>query len=195
MREIIEMVIEFLKTQIATNHYIIGLIIGMLIIILESIIPVLPLAVFIAINMLVFGNIAGFIISWLSTIIGCLLAFTLCRKGLSDKFYSKIKKDGKINNLMTKISNIKFSNLVIITALPFTPAFAVNIASGLSTISYKKFLAAIIIAKISIIYFWGFIGTTFIESITNIKVLIELSLILLIAYIISKIVMKKFDIE
>lgn len=195
MREIIEMVIEFLKTQVATNNYIIGLIIGMLIIILESIIPVLPLAVFIAINMLVFGNIVGFIISWISTIIGCLLAFTLCRKGLSNKFYSKIKKDGKINKLMTKISNIKFSNLVIITALPFTPAFAVNIAAGLSIISYKKFLAAIIIAKISIIYFWGFIGTTFIESITNIKVLIELSLILSIAYIISKIVMKKFDIE
>ena len=195
MREIIEMVIEFLKTQVETNNYIIGLIIGMLIIILESIIPVLPLAVFIAINMLVFGNIVGFIISWISTIIGCLLAFTLCRKGLSNKFYSKIKKDGKINKLMMKISNIKFSNLVIITALPFTPAFAVNIAAGLSTISYKKFLAAIIIAKISIIYFWGFIGTTFIESITNIKVLIELSLILSIAYIISKIVMKKFDIE
>ena len=195
MREIIEMVIEFLKTQVATNNYIIGLIIGMIIIILESIIPVLPLAVFIAINMLVFGNIVGFIISWISTIIGCLLAFTLCRKGLSNKFYSKIKKDGKINKLMMKISNIKFSNLVIITALPFTPAFAVNIAAGLSTVSYKKFLAAIIIAKISIIYFWGFIGTTFIESITNIKVLIELSLILSIAYIISKIVMKKFDIE
>lgn len=195
MREIIEMVIEFLKTQVETNNYIIGLIIGMLIIILESIIPVLPLAVFIAINMLVFGNIVGFIISWISTIIGCLLAFTLCRKRLSNKFYSKIKKDGKINKLMMKISNIKFSNLVIITALPFTPAFAVNIAAGLSTVSYKKFLAAIIIAKISIIYFWGFIGTTFIESITNIKVLIELSLILLIAYIISKIVMKKFDIE
>ena len=195
MREIIEMVIEFLKTQIETNNYSLGLIIGMLIIILESIIPVLPLAVFIAINMLVFGNAVGFIISWISTIIGCLLAFTLCRKGLSNKFYSKIKKDGKINKLMEKISNIKFSNLVIITALPFTPAFAVNIASGLSTISYKKFLAAILIAKISIIYFWGFIGTTFIESITNIKVLIELCLILLIAYIISKIVMKKFDIE
>lgn len=195
MREIIEMVIEFLKNQVETNSPIIGIIIGMLVIILESMIPILPLAVFIAVNMLVFGNILGFIISWISTIIGCLLAFTICRKGLSYIFYSKIKKDGKINKLMTKISNIKFTNLVIITALPFTPAFAVNIAAGLSTISYKKFLTAIIIAKISIVYFWGFIGTTFIESITNIKVLIELFIIILVAYIISKIVMKKFDIE
>ena len=195
MKEIIDTAIEFLKDQVQSNSPIVGIFVGMLIIVLESIIPILPLAVFIAVNMLVFGNIIGFIISWISTIIGCLIAFIICRKGLSDKFYSKIKKEGKIDNLMNKISNIKFSNLVIITALPFTPAFAVNIASGLSNISYKKFLAAIIIAKLSIVYFWGFIGTTFLESITDVKVLIELGLILLIAYIISKIVMKNFNIE
>lgn len=195
MKQIIDAAIDFLKDQVQSNNPIIGIFIGMLIIVLESMIPVLPLAVFIAVNMLVFGNIAGFIISWVSTILGCLLAFMLCRKGLSCKFYSKIKTDGRIDNLMNKISNIKFSNLVIITALPFTPAFVVNIAAGLSNISYKKFISAIIIAKLSIVYFWGFIGTTFLESITNLKVLIELGLIILIAYIISKIVMKKFNIE
>ena len=195
MREIIDTTIDFLKDQVQSNNPIVGIFFGMLVIVLESMIPILPLAVFIAVNMLVFGNIAGFIISWISTIVGCLIAFTICRKGLSDKFYSKIKKDGRIDSLMHKISNIKLSHLAIITALPFTPAFAVNIAAGLSTISYKKFLAAIIIAKLSIVYFWGFIGTTFLESITDINVLIELGIILLIAYIISKIVMKKFNIE
>ena len=195
MIEIIDMAIDFLKEQVQSNNLILGVFIGMLTIILESIIPILPLAVFIAINMLVFGNITGFIISWISTIVGCLIAFIICRKGLSDIFYSKIKRDGRIGQLMVKISNTKFTNLVIVTALPFTPAFAVNIASGLSTISYKKFLVAIMIAKLSIVYFWGFIGATFIESITNINILIELGIILLISYIISKIVMKKFNFE
>jgi len=195
MREIIDTAIEFLKNQVQSNNPVIGIFFGMLVIVLESMIPILPLAVFIAVNMLVFGNITGFIISWISTIIGCLIAFTICRKGLSDKFYSKIKKDGRIENLMHKISNIKLSHLVIITALPFTPAFAVNIAAGLSTISYRKFFAAILISKLSIVYFWGFIGTTFLQSITNINVLIELGIILLIAYIISRLVMKKFNIE
>jgi len=195
MKELIDTVIEFLKVQVQANNPVIGIIIGMFVIVLESIIPILPLAVFIAINMLVFGNIIGFIISWVATILGCILAFTLCRKGLSKIFYSKVKEDSTINDYMKKISNIKFSNLVLITALPFTPAFAVNIASGLSTISYHKFILAIIIAKLSIVYFWGFIGTTFLESITNINVLIELCLIILGAYIISKIVMKKFNID
>jgi len=195
MKEAIDGIIEFLKFQVQANNPIMGVIIGMLVIVLESMLPVLPLAVFIAVNMLVFGNIIGFIISWIATIIGCILAFTICRKKLSNGFYNRIKKDGKINNLMNKISNIKFPNLVIITALPFTPAFAVNIASGFSNISYRKFIAAILISKISIVYFWGFIGTTFIESITDVKIIIELILIILIAYIISRIVMKKFNIE
>jgi len=129
MKEAIDGIIEFLKFQVQANNPIMGVIIGMLVIVLESMLPVLPLAVFIAVNMLVFGNIIGFIISWIATIIGCILAFTICRKKLSNGFYNRIKKDGKINNLMNKISNIKFPNLVIITALPFTPAFAVNIAT------------------------------------------------------------------
>jgi len=195
MGEIIDTAIEFLKDQVQSNNPVVGIFFGMLIIILESMIPILPLAVFIAVNMLVFGNVTGFIISWISTIVGCLIAFIICRKGLSDKFYSKIKKEGKIDNLMNKISNIRFSHLVVIAALPFTPAFAVNIAAGLSTISYKKFILAIMISKLSIVYFWGFIGTTFLESITDVKVLIELGIIILIAYIFSKLVMKKFNIE
>lgn len=195
MKEVIDTAIEFLKMQVQANNPIIGIIVGMLVIVLESMIPVLPLAVFIAANMLVFGNIVGFIISWIATILGCILAFTICRKGLSDKFYAKIKTNGKINNLMNKISRIKFSNLVIITALPFTPAFAVNIASGLSNMPYRKFIATIVIAKLSIVYFWGFIGTTFLDSITDINVLIKLGLIILIAYILSRAVMKKFNIE
>ena len=85
MKEILEAVLEFLKMQVQMNNPIIGLFIGMIIIVLESIIPILPLAVFIAINMIVFGNIVGFIISWCATVIGCLLAFTICRKGLSNQ--------------------------------------------------------------------------------------------------------------
>lgn len=195
MREIVDTTIEILKEQVQANSPIVGIIVGMLVIILESMLPVLPLAVFIAVNMLVFGNVVGFIISWVATVIGCILAFFICRKGISDKFNSKLKQDGKIQNFMKKITKMKFSSLVTITALPFTPAFAVNIAAGLSKLSYRKFIANILISKLAIVYFWGFIGTTFLESITDIKVLIELGIIILGAYIVSKLIMKKFSLD
>ena len=96
---------------------------------------------------------------------------------------------------MKKISNLKFEQLVTIIALPFTPAFLINIACGLSNMKYKKFLTAILLGKIFIVYFWGFIGVGLIESIKNPKYLIEVFVMVIIAYIIIKIVNKKLNIR
>ena len=174
---------------------VLALLISISLIILESIFPVLPLAIFIAINNILFNNILGFIISYISTIIGCLVAFIIIRKGFSNKLYLKAHKNKNIKKVMKFITNVSFVKLTLVTALPFTPAFVINIACGLSKMSYKKFIISILISKLSIIYFWGFIGTTFIQSITNYKVLIELGILLLIAYIISYIVSKKLKIK
>ena len=97
--------------------------------------------------------------------------------------------------LINIIDDISFSKLVIIMAIPFTPAFAINIGAGLSKMKYKKFLLAAIIAKLSTVYFWGFVGTTLFESMTDITVIIKLTVILLIAFILSKIVINKFDVD
>ena len=64
-----------------------------------------------------------------------------------------------------------------------------------TTMDYKKYLLALIISKLSIVYFWGFIGTTFVESITDIGVLIKICLILFITFILSRIVINKFKIQ
>lgn len=194
MEQIINDIVEQLSSFVYSNNIFISLFFGLFIVILESIVPILPLALFIAVNTVVFGNVMGFIISWIGTIIGCSLSFFIFRKGFSKKIYKHIdhKKRGK--ELMKKISSLDFCKLVLILAIPFTPAFSINIGAGLSKMSYQKYLLALIISKLSIIYFWGFIGTTFIESITDIGVLIKLSFILFITFILSRIVIKKFKI-
>ena len=57
-----------------------GPLFGSLLIVIESIIPVLPLFVFITLNYLAFGHFLGFIISWVCTILGCILAYFLVKK-------------------------------------------------------------------------------------------------------------------
>lgn len=195
MQEFIETSIDFLKELVYNNNPVIGIFLGMLIIVLESILPILPLAVFIAVNMLVFGNFVGFLISWVATCCGCLLSFTVFRYCFRNLLYRRKKNKEKIIELMDHISSIRFSTLVLIIAMPFTPAFSVNIAAGLSNISFRKFMAAIFIGKLSIVYFWGFIGSTFLESITDWRVILEIVFILLGAYIVSKLINKKFHIE
>lgn len=195
MQQLINEVILWLQEFVNNCPYVFSIFVGMFVIVLESIIPMLPLGVFIALNMLLFGNILGFILSWIATSIGCVLSFYLVRKIFNKRFEDKTKDNKKIMILMKKINRLPFSSFVLITALPFTPAFAINIAAGLSKMSIKKFTLGILIAKLFIAYFWGFIGTTFLQSVTDISVLAKLVLMLLAAYVISKLVMKKYKLD
>lgn len=167
-----------------------GPIAGFILVILESIIPVLPLAAFIAINMLAFGTTWGFIISWIATIIGCLLAFYAFRLGFSKLLYRNIKVDGKIHKFMVFMTKIRFPQLVLILALPFTPAFIINIAGGLSKMPAHKFILALFISKLSIVYFWGYVGTSLLESVKNPYILLRIGVIMAIAYIFSSLIQK-----
>lgn len=173
-----------------------GPIVGCFFILIESMVPILPLFVFITLNFLAFGNILGFIISWIFTCIGCFISFLLFRCKVQTWLFKRIKKEGLISEkTIDIITNLKFEQLTTIIAIPFTPAFLVNIAAGLSKMSYKKFLGALLIGKIFLVYFWGFVGVSLIESIKNPIYLVRVGILLAIAYVISKIVSKKFKIE
>lgn len=180
--KIINILVELLQSA--------GPLAGFFLIILESVIPILPLSVFIAFNNLAFGSFLGFIISLIGTICGCLISFYAFRLGFSKKLYRNMKIDGKIHNLMKRIKSMSFSLLVILIALPFTPAFLINIVCGLSKMEPKKFLLSILIGKISIVYFWGYVGTGLIESLQNPKIFLEIIIILLVAYAFSRVIQK-----
>jgi len=177
------------------SSVIFGPLLACLLIFLESMLPVLPLFVFITIVFVAYGHIFGFIISYILTCLGCVFAFYLSRKFLKKIFDQKIRKIDHLDKLMKKIDKIKLSSLAILIAIPFTPAFAINIAAALSKMQFKKFLSAIIIGKISLVTFWGYIGTSLIESLKNPKILLIIIIMLLIAFIMSKIVTKKLELE
>lgn len=166
-----------------------GFISGFILIILESMIPILPLGVFIALNVITFGSLFGFLISWLATVIGCMLAFYISRK-LREKVEVKFKDNKLINKFKMYIGKLSYSNLVVIMAVPFTPAFAINIGAGLSDIKPKRFFAALMVGKIPMVYFWGFIGKSFLESIKDPYTLAQIIAMLIIAYLVSKVVNK-----
>ncbi len=173
-----------------------GPIVGCFFILIESMVPILPLFVFITLNFLAFGSVFGFIISWIFTCIGCFISFLLFRCKVQTWLFKRIKKEGLISaKTINMITNLKFEQLTTIIAIPFTPAFLVNIAAGLSKMSYKKYLGALLIGKIFLVYFWGFVGVSLLESIKNPIYLVRVGILLILAYVFSKIVSKKFKIE
>lgn len=190
--------IDVYSETLLNNLGIWGPILSCLLITIESILPFLPLCVFVTFNFFTFGNILGFLISWIFTIIGCCVSFMIFRTRVKKWFEKRIlngKHGKRIKKIMNIIDEMHLPNLAVLVAIPFTPAFAVNIAGGLSNITKKKFVAAIIIGKTFMVYFWGYIGTTLIESITHPIYLARIIVLLALAYVISKIVNKHFNLD
>lgn len=181
--------------NIVNSISVYGIIVTSLLIIFESIIPPLPLCVFITVLFINYGNFYGFLLSWILTVIGCTMSFFIFRKLFKNKTDKYLIKYKKFNKYMSIISNIDFSNLVLIISIPFTPAFLVNVVSGISNTNFKKFISAIIIGKIPLVLFWGLVGTSLIESLKRPKVLVVIFILVSISYIFSKIINRKLKID
>jgi len=187
---------QFLETTLAAIGTC-GPIVGCILIIVESIIPVLPLSVFITLNFYAYGNILGFIISYVLTIFGCNIAFYLCKKLLSkrmDLLHKRFSKN-KVLKLIRKFNDMKLTHLATIMAFPFTPAFLINIFAGISNIKFKKFFIATLISKPFMVFFWGFLGTTLLESFKKPENFIIIAIMVILAYLGSKFINKKFDLD
>ena len=172
-----------------------GPLLGSLFIILESIIPPLPLFVFITINFVAFGKVLGFIISWICTCIGCTLSYYFVKKLFRNWVVNKIKDVNLLTKCMNYVENLSLTQVTMILSIPFTPAFMVNIAAGLCNMNFKKFLTAILISKIFLVYFWGIVGTGLLESFHNPTSLITVVVMIVIAYILSIVIKKVFKID
>lgn len=180
---------------------VMGTILSCGLILVESILPVLPLAVFIAIVFYTFGNTLGLIICWVFTITGCIISYKLCngklRYFIENKVIKKFKVSTqlKIEYWMDKIQNMSLASLVVLMAIPFTPAFIINIAAGLTNMSKKKFYLSLVIGKLFMVYFWGYIGKSLIESVTDPIILLKIVAITLVALIIGKLSNKILNVE
>ena len=174
-----------------------GYVISCFLILIESIVPALPLSIFITLLFYKFGVFIGFIISYVFTILGCILSYKIFNSKLRYKLDNYINKNDmvKLDKLKMRINKINFNSLCLIIAIPFTPAFLINIAAGLTNMNFKKYLYALMIGKIFLIIFWGFIGTSLINSFKNPINLVYIIVLLIICFIISKLVSKREGLE
>lgn len=187
MQETFDQIVNFFIDNI--NE--LGPLFGIFIILLESIFPIIPLAAFLSFNAIAFGPFWGFILNWFATCLGCLLSYYAFKKGIGERIDKKIKKDNKVIEMIKYINKLSFPSLVLLMALPFTPAFAVNIAAGLSNMESKKFIPAVLISKPSIIFFWSYVGKTIILSIGDVWKIIQMILILILTYLVSLMIQNK----
>ena len=158
-----------------------GLAGGFILVVLESMLPVLPFGLFVGLNILAFGNVVGYLLSYIATVCGTFLVFLFFRKVVKKHFDKWIngKKREKINKAVYKMTHFDFNVLVVVLAIPFLPTSLFNVAGGLSDMSARKYLLALLISKISITFFWGYIGKSLLESVRSPKILIQIIILIL----------------
>ena len=123
------------------------------------------------------------------------MSYFIFRKGFGNRFENLTSDKELLKKYKHLFKNISTGKLLLIIAMPFTPAFVVNIVAGLTKMDFKKYLTALIIGKISMVYFWGFIGSSFIESINNPIILLQIVLVMSITYLIYFVLRKVLKLE
>ena len=162
---------------------------------LEGILAFLPLFIFVTVNVLTMGNILGVILSWFFSALGGFTTFIFIRKVFNKPFRKRISKKPKINKFMTVIDGLKYSQLVLLTSIPFSPSFFINLGAGLSNVNMKKYFCALVIGKFVEMIFLAYVGVGLVECLTNPVALIKVVAVTLAGYLVSVAVNKKFDMD
>ena len=153
---------------------------------LESIIPALPLIVIVSFNVTAHGLVLGFIYSWLGSFIGSTMMFLFYRKGFHAWFTRWSKDKMGISKITEKVNKHAGNVLFVLTSLPFTPNFLINLVYGLSNIDSKFFIATIFFSKLLMIGSMAVFGHS-LTQISEDPIYLILSIIgMYILYLISK---------
>ncbi|MGB7594836.1 MAG: VTT domain-containing protein [Erysipelotrichaceae bacterium] len=151
---------------------------------IESVIPALPLLVIITFNTSVYGPVLGFVYSWIGTTLGAIIMFSFYRFVFRRFLLKAFGHYPKVQKAMQWVSKQPASTLFIITAIPFTPSSAINLAYGLSDFSKRDFIKTTILAKLIMVLSMTLFGTTFKKAFDNpFYILVAVALLILLMYI------------
>lgn len=135
--------------------------------IIIAIAGVLPSIFVTGANVLVFGPVNGFIISWAGEVIGALVSFYLYRLGFKKKFESL----GKKYHILDKIVSSGGFDAAMLTfqarLLPFVPSGFVTLACAVSSIGIIGFLISTTLGKLPSIALEALVSYDFINVSQN----------------------------
>lgn len=136
----------------------IGIIPGIVLPMLEAILPFLPLVVFVVANAAAFGLWLGFLLSWIGASLGAILVFLVVRRLGDKRFFKWIRKSKQVQKLTGWLERHGFGPLFLLLCFPFSPSAIINVVAGLSRVSLWQFILAVLTGKMVMIFMISFVG-------------------------------------
>jgi len=175
---------------------ILGPLAPILLAMIESLIPVLPLVAIVTLNVAAHGMILGFIYSWVGSVLGSTLVFLFFRRVIKPyalRFSVRHPKIEKARNWVN--GKLKWQALFFIIIMPFTPSSFVNFAIGMSDFDEKLYIKVMITAKIIMLILLSLFGQSVVQALKNPAFLFVAGGMALLLYLISKYINKKNNLE
>lgn len=157
---------DFLKFALDTEYWVrffgqfsfFAPLIGVILAMTEAFLPILPLSVIVAINIMALGFWQGYVVSWIGTTVGTYIVFTLVRKFGMKKFQHLMQRSRRVRNIFIWIQRQGFLPIFILMTFPFTPSIVVCGLSALAGIKSKTFLYSLIFGKLFMVFSLSLIG-------------------------------------
>lgn len=161
----------------------------------ESLFPPLPLIAIVALNVAAHGGLLGFLYSWLGVMMGSTVVFLFWRRVVKRFFWKFASRSAKLQKAQQWVSNVDTASLFMLAVLPFTPTSFLHLAFGISNFDEKRYLITLLLGKAIMVAMMALFGQSLVSSLRN-----PLYLVLAIAiwagmYWLSKVFCKKHDLN
>jgi uncharacterized membrane protein YdjX (TVP38/TMEM64 family) len=131
---------------------------GILVPMIESFLPILPLLAILVANVNAYGFGEGILLSWIGVFIGSLTVFWLVRK-FGGRFRNFIeRKYPRSQKFIHWLERNGFTTIFLLACFPFTPSSLINVVAGLSKLPVHTFVTATALGKAVMIFMVSFAG-------------------------------------
>lgn len=149
-------------TEMIKERLVIGAIVFFIVQIVQVVIPIIPGGITTVVGFMAFGPMLGFILNYIGILIGSAILFALTKK-YGRQFILLFVKEEQLAVYEEKLSSPTYERFFILNMVsPVSPADILVMVTGLTKMTYRKFIMIIILTKpISIIaysYFWIYGG-------------------------------------
>lgn len=171
---------------------ILGPLAPILLAMIESILPFLPLVAIVTLNVAAHGMLLGFLYSWIGAAAGSTIVFLFFRRIVKPYALRFTGKHPKVEKAREWVNDrIKWQALFLIMIMPFTPSSFVNFAIGMSEFDEKLYLKVMVSAKIIMLILLSLFGQSLVKALKNPWFLLLALIFVLALYLISKYINKK----
>lgn len=144
-----------------------GPLVPILLAMLESIFPPLPLIAIVALNVAAHGGLFGFVYSWVGVMLGGTLMFLFWRRVLKQFFWKFASRSQKLEKAEQWVSRFDVSSLFMLSVLPFTPSSFMHFAFGISDFDEKRYLITMLLGKGVMVAMMALFGQSLVSSMKN----------------------------